>query len=204
MDRFERVNTQVLGISVDSKDCLHAWAESLGGITYPLLSDFWPHGAVAQKYGVLRPDGRSERAIFIIDRQGVIRYVDVHPIEDQPDNEVLFTELAAIEGVPVPQEIIPPASAQELKDVPAENEQPPDLTMYCTDWCPACRRARIYFKLHGVPYREVNITRDRQAAALLRSLTGGFETTPTFEIKGTVVVNFDLAKINALLGIQDE
>ena len=113
MDRFERVNTQVLGISVDSKDCLHAWAESFGGITYPLLSDFWPHGQVAQKYGVLRSDGKSERAIFIIDRTGIIRYVDVHDIDEQPDNEVLFRELAEIEGVPVPQEIIPEAAARQ-------------------------------------------------------------------------------------------
>ena len=86
---------------------MHAWAESLGGITYPLLSDFWPHGQVAQKYGVLRSEGYSERAIFIVDRTGIIRYVDVHDIDEQPDNEVLFRELAEIEGVPVPQEIIP-------------------------------------------------------------------------------------------------
>src|SRR5512136_1427972 len=91
------MNTQVLGISVDSTDCLNAWAESLGGITYPLLSDFWPHGQIAQMYGVLRDDGRSERAIFVIDKQGIIRYVDVHDIDLQPDNEELFRVLAQIE-----------------------------------------------------------------------------------------------------------
>jgi glutaredoxin len=204
LDRFERVNTQVLGISVDSKDCLRAWAESLGGITYPLLSDFWPHGGVAQKYGVLRTDGKSERAIFIIDRRGTIVYVDVHPIDDQPDNEVLFRELAALEGVPIPQEIIPPSPAAQPVEALPEVEQPPVLTMYCTDWCPACRRARVYLKLHGIPFREVNISRDRQAAAQVRSWTGGFETTPVFDVKGSVVVNFDLAKLNDLLGIQDD
>ena len=65
------METQVLGLSVDSKDCLRAWGESLGGITYPLLSDFWPHGGVAQQFGVLRSDGKTERALFIIDKRGV-------------------------------------------------------------------------------------------------------------------------------------
>ena len=49
-------------------------------------------------FGVLRTDGRSERAIFIIDKNGLIRYVDVHDIDDQPDNEILFAELEKIEG----------------------------------------------------------------------------------------------------------
>ncbi len=203
MDRFERVNTQVLGISVDSQDCLRAWGESLGGITYPLLSDFWPHGAVAQKYGVLREDGKSERAIFVIDKTGVIRYVDVHNIDEQPDNEVLFRVLADIEGVPVPQEVIEPASSpQTAAEQPVESEEPV-VTMYCTDWCPACRRARAYLKANNIPFREVNISRDRQAAADVRAFTGGFETTPSFNVRGTMVVNFDVNKLNKLLGIED-
>jgi glutaredoxin len=202
LDRFERVNTQVLGISVDSSDCLRAWAESLGGITYPLLSDFWPHGGVAIKYGVLRPEGKSERAIFIINKVGQICYVDVHDIDEQPDNEILFGELAALEGVPIPQEIIKPAPVEPVvPEMPVEAQEPL-LTMYCTDWCPSCRRARIYLKTNQIPYREVNISRDRQAAAEVRTWTGGYETTPTFNIQGTIVVNFDIEKLNELLGIQ--
>src|SRR5512136_1524053 len=102
------MNTQVLGISVDSTDCLRAWAESLGGITYPLLSDFWPHGRVAECYGVLRDDGKSERAIFVIDKKGVIRYVDVHDIDQQPDNDELFRVLAQVEPniIPAPPPVI--------------------------------------------------------------------------------------------------
>ncbi len=84
---------------MDSTDSLNAWAESLGGITYPLLSDFYPHGRVAEMYGVLRPEGYSERAIFVIDKQGIIRYVDVHDIDLQPDNEELFRVLGQIEPV---------------------------------------------------------------------------------------------------------
>lgn len=93
LSRFEGYNTQVLGISVDSTDCNRAWAESLGGISYPLLSDFWPHGAVAEQYGVLRSEGFSERALFIIDADGTVRWIDVHPLERQPDNEELFEVL---------------------------------------------------------------------------------------------------------------
>jgi peroxiredoxin len=94
MKRFEGYNTQVLGISVDAIPCQRAWAKSLGRIdNFPLLSDFWPHGEVAQKYGVFRKEGYSERALFVIDKQGVIRYVDVHEFNDQPDNGVLYREL---------------------------------------------------------------------------------------------------------------
>lgn len=93
LSRFEGYHTQVLGISVDSHHCNRAWADSLGGISYPLLSDFWPHGAVSQAYGVLRDEGFSERALFIVDQEGVIRWVDIHPIDEQPDNEELFEVL---------------------------------------------------------------------------------------------------------------
>jgi len=93
LPRFEEYDTQVLGISVDSIPSHEAWQKSLGGITYPLLSDFYPHGAVAEKYGVLRDEGMSERALFIIDKEGIIRFIDVHPINQQPDNEELFEVL---------------------------------------------------------------------------------------------------------------
>ncbi len=81
-----------MGVSVDHVPCLKAWADSLGGIHFPLLSDFWPHGAVSKSYAVLRPEGYSERAIFIIDKDGIIRYIDVHDIDNQPSNEVLRQE----------------------------------------------------------------------------------------------------------------
>ena len=96
LSEFDRSDTQVLGISIDSPFTNKGWADSLGGISYPLLSDFWPHGIVALKYNVLRQEGMSERAIFIIDKQGIVRYIDVHDIGDQPKNSVLFEELEKI------------------------------------------------------------------------------------------------------------
>jgi alkyl hydroperoxide reductase subunit AhpC len=82
-----------VGISCDSSFSQKAWAESIGGLSFPLLADFWPHGETAKKYGVLRDGGFPERALFIIDKQGVIRYIDVHELREQPDEEVLFEEL---------------------------------------------------------------------------------------------------------------
>lgn len=96
LSRFEEYNTQVLGISVDSIPSHKAWSKSIGGISYPLLSDFYPHGKVSEDYGVLRTDdgspayGAAERALMIIDKEGVVKWIDVHPIGEQPDNEELF------------------------------------------------------------------------------------------------------------------
>lgn len=96
LERFEKFQTQVLAISVDSIPSHQSWAYAMGGINYPLLSDFWPHGAVAEKFGVFTEDGYSERALFIIDRDGIIRYIDHHDIDDEPDSEELFKVLAEL------------------------------------------------------------------------------------------------------------
>jgi peroxiredoxin len=65
----------------------------MGGAYFPVLSDFWPHGEVARKYGVLRLNGVSERALFVIDRKGIIRDIDVHDINVRPKMETLMSEL---------------------------------------------------------------------------------------------------------------
>jgi peroxiredoxin len=91
--KFEGYDAQVVGISVDSSPSNAAWTKSLGGLDYPILSDFYPHGKVAEQYGVLRDAGMSERSIFIIDKEGKVAYIDVHDIAKQPDNEDLFEVL---------------------------------------------------------------------------------------------------------------
>jgi peroxiredoxin len=96
-DRFEEEDTQVVGISVDSTATNAAWAESLGIEGIPLLSDFWPHGEVAQAYGVLREQGFTERATFIVDKEGVIRFIHIYDIGELPDNEELFAALRDID-----------------------------------------------------------------------------------------------------------
>lgn len=92
---FERYDAQVLGISVDSVPSHVAFAKSLGGIQkYPLLADFHPKGEVAKKFGVWIDDqGKCERAIIIVDKSGKIVYIDVHDIDEQPDNAQLLEAL---------------------------------------------------------------------------------------------------------------
>lgn len=90
------MNAQVVGISTDSTYVHKAWAATLGGVSYPLLSDFYPHGAVAQAYGVFHAGGMSERALFVVDTTGIVRYIDVHSIGEVPDVAVLFEELAKL------------------------------------------------------------------------------------------------------------
>jgi peroxiredoxin len=90
---FEKHDAVLLGVSVDNRPTLAAWTEQMGQIWFPVLSDFWPHGAVAGLYGVLRDDGVSERALFVIDKSGVIRYIDVHDINTMPKLEDLVKEL---------------------------------------------------------------------------------------------------------------
>lgn len=83
---FEAHDAHVLGISVDAGPTKIEWAKSLGGISFDLLSDFHPQGAVAAKFGVARDDGISERAVFVVDKQGVIAFSKVYDIPTLPDN----------------------------------------------------------------------------------------------------------------------
>ena len=83
-----------MGISCDTVYTLKKWAEDLGGLKYPLCSDFWPHGEVSRKYGVFNEEiGRPERAIIVIDATGVVRYIDVHQLREVPDSEEIAGEL---------------------------------------------------------------------------------------------------------------
>jgi peroxiredoxin/glutaredoxin len=190
--KFAGFNAQVLGISIDHVPCLKAWAQSLGGISYPLLSDFWPHGRVAEKYGVLRHhEGRSERAIFIIDTQGIIRYIDIHDIDEQPDNEVLWAEL---------RQITPGAPPPEPEEAKQEALPHGGVVMYCTSWCPDCRRARMWLRERGVEWVEVDVNANPAAAAQVRKWTNGSLVTPTFDVNGTIVVDFRPDKLAEALG----
>jgi peroxiredoxin len=94
LSEFERRNAQVLGISTDQVPTNEAWAKSMGGLSYPLLSDNWPFGQVAMRYGVLRGDtGQVERAIFVVDRQGKVAYIDIHASGEQPPTDKIMAAL---------------------------------------------------------------------------------------------------------------
>jgi len=157
------------------------------------LSDFWPHGEVAQRFGVLREDGTSERALFIIDRQGIIRYVDVHDIDKQPSNDELRRAIRKVDP--------------EVRDRPEMEEPEPvplphgGIVMYCTKWCPDCKNARAWLAKHNLPYTEVDITTTPGAAEQVEEWAGGMQVTPTFDIDGEIIVDFQLERLKEVLKI---
>lgn len=94
--RLDALDAHVLVISNDAGPSKKAWGDALGGVSYDLLSDFHPHGEVAARYGVLRDDGLAERAIFVVDKTGTIRWTKHHDIPEHPDFEELARTLETL------------------------------------------------------------------------------------------------------------
>jgi glutaredoxin len=206
MNSFAGLNAQVLGISVDHVPCLKAWAESLGGIHYPLLSDFWPHGSVAERFGVLRAgDGFTERAIFVIDKKGVIRYIDIHNIDERPDNEEVRKVLSQLES----EEAALAASSRKTEPVlssgvyfgDAEDDEIPtgDIVLYCARWCKDCKKAKAWLDERGLAYVEVDIDYNMTARSRVRKWSNGFLITPVIDVGGTIVLDFDVPRLEEAL-----
>jgi peroxiredoxin len=99
--KFAALNAQVVGISVDSIYSTTAWEKEIGPLDYALAADYWPHGEVAQKFGVFRDRGEfagiSERAVFVVDKNGKIAFSKVYPIEQLPDTKELFPVLEKLQ-----------------------------------------------------------------------------------------------------------
>ena len=100
--KFAELNAQVVGISTDSIYSHQAWQEkSIGWLDYPLASDYWPHGGIAQKYGLLREGpplpGINDRAVFIVDKNGKIVYSRVFELGQAPDNDEALEELRKLQ-----------------------------------------------------------------------------------------------------------
>ncbi len=96
-DIFEKNNATLLGISVDNTPSQYAWVQQMGGLWFEVLSDFWPHGQVADTYGVLRTDGTAERALIFIDTAGIIRRIEVSDINVRPPLELVVKALEEME-----------------------------------------------------------------------------------------------------------
>ncbi len=190
MDRFAGLNTQVLGISVDSVPTLVAWADNLGGISYPLLSDFNPHGEVTRQFNVFRTEGYSERAIFIFDKEGTLQYRKVYDIDFAPDIFEIYDEIRRID---------PEASAAFPKEEKTVELPTGGIVMYCTAWCPDCRKARAWLEGRGLEYTEVDVYRVAGAEAQVREWADGHIVSPTFDIDGEIVVDFDKERLSQLL-----
>ena len=95
--KFDAADTAVVGISIDPQPAKAAWAKELGVKSFDLLSDNYPYGEVAKKYGVFREsDGISERAIFVIDKSGIVAWSKVYDIPQQPASSEVFDALSAL------------------------------------------------------------------------------------------------------------
>lgn len=96
LSEFRRHQAAILGISVDGTWCHSAFATDRN-LHFPLLADFEPKGAVARAYGVYRaPDGTSERALFVIDADGIIRWSYVSPVGVNPGADGILAALEAL------------------------------------------------------------------------------------------------------------
>lgn len=96
-DVFESHDAVLLGITVDNIPTLFSWTNQMGKLWFEVLSDFWPHGAAAAGFGLLRSDGMAERALIIIDKKGIIRYIDVRNINRRPPLDDLVRELEKLQ-----------------------------------------------------------------------------------------------------------
>jgi peroxiredoxin len=103
LEKFAGYDAQVLGISIDTVYSHMAWQhKETGWLDFPLASDFYPHGETAKKYDVFREKppipGINERAVFVIDKQGIIQFVKVYDLGEQPPNEEVFEVLERLKG----------------------------------------------------------------------------------------------------------
>ncbi|GAA4613854.1 peroxiredoxin [Saccharopolyspora hordei] len=98
LSEFQNDDVQVLGVSVDSPFALKAWADK-EGYTFPLLSDFWPHGEVAKAYGVFNETaGMANRGTFLIDTEGKVRFAEVNQPGEARDQNVWKKALAELKA----------------------------------------------------------------------------------------------------------
>jgi peroxiredoxin len=95
---FQSDTLQVLTVSVDSPYAHKVWAER-EGYDFPLLSDFWPHGAVAQAYGVFNETrGFANRGTFLIDTAGVVRFAEQHAPGQARDQDAWRSAIASLQS----------------------------------------------------------------------------------------------------------
>lgn len=99
MKQFEERGAQLVGLSCDTVPALKVWAQSLGGIGYPLLSDFYPHGKTSQALGIFNAEaGYPMRSVTIVDPKGVVRAFHTYPPGVLPQPDAVLAELISLQG----------------------------------------------------------------------------------------------------------
>jgi glutaredoxin-related protein len=183
LPRFQAAHTQVLGVSIDSVHCHANWARDLGGVSFPLLSDFQPKGAVADSYGAyLSGPGITDRATVLIDSGGTVR----HASSVGPAGERDIAELAVLcEGVDA-------KGATATEDTPAPKSLGTDAVLYVKSACGLSRRVKVAVdNLHAGSLKVQNVSDDSKALGALRELSGA-ETAPCLCIDGKPVGEADV------------
>ena len=179
LPEFERLGATLLGISVDGAFCHQAFAR-VHKLGFPLLADFEPKGRMATDYGVYREvDGTAERALFVIDGEGVIRWSYVSPINVNPGADGILRALEALRP--------DSSNADAASGVDAPELEPVDLVEYGDYECPHCRKAysivrqlqerfgnRLRFQFRNFPLSQIHpyAMHAAEAAASVRANAG--------------------------------
>jgi hypothetical protein len=169
LPRFRAAHTQVLGVSVDSVYSHANWGRSLGGISFPLLSDFEPKGAVARSYGVyLEKPGITDRATVIVDSGGTVR----HASSVTPAGKRDIAELAAL-----CEQVDRESGSRTLAFAEPEGLGS-NAVLYVKSHCGFSRAAQLAVdNLHATGLTVKNVSDDERALAELRAASGN-ETAP--------------------------
>jgi glutaredoxin len=187
--RFRAAHTQVLGVSVDSIYSHANWAKDLGGISFPLLSDFEPKGAVAKSYGLyLDKLGITDRATVVIDSEGIVRHASSVTPAGQREIEALAKLCEGIEG----------EASGSVQAFPEPHGVPEDSKLFVKDRCGFSKAALLALQnLHlqaAVSVR--NVSADRAAREELVRVAGS-EQAPCL-VLGSSVIRESAAIIRAL------
>jgi glutaredoxin len=120
----------------------------------------------------------------------VIQFIELHDEDDQPDNEVLFEQIRMVD---------PDLENEEKPDVAEVDLPSGGVVMYCSKWCADCRKARDWLNEQGVQFKDVDVYETPGALKQVREWGDGYLITPTFDIDGTVVLDFDKERLRAVL-----
>jgi hypothetical protein len=163
LPRFRAAHTQVLGVSVDSVFSHANWGASMGGVSFPLLADFQPRGALADSLGVfLDGAGITDRATVLIDKDGVVQYAVAVGPAGQRDIGELAAECEKVDA------------ANSGSDFAASAALPAGSVLYVKDNCGPSRAAMLARdNLHLDAVTLKNVSGDSAAAAALESASGG-------------------------------
>lgn len=198
LSRFQAAHTQVLGVSIDSVFSHANWAQTLGGVSFPLLADFHPKGTLAQSLGVyLEGAGITDRATIIIDSSGVVRYAESVGPGGQRNIDDLAAACEKIDG----------ESSGATSEVATPAGLPAGTVVYVKNNCGASRAVTLACEnLHlGGSVTIKNVSDDASAAAELEK-TSGSSQAPCMVVDGKAmqesgeIVNFLVDKAAVPIG----